>query len=114
MSENNGESRLDRVERMIEGLADSHMWLDKSQKDLLRSQIILSDIQERTERKLLELAEQVVLSKQETDEALKALAASHERMAKSEQRRDEAMERMDDALTALMGTVDEIIRHRKQ
>lgn len=113
MNENNGESRMDRVEAMIEGLTDSHMWIEKSQKDLLRSQIILPDVQEQTAKKLLELAEQVVVSKRETDEALKALAASHERMAKSEQRRDEAMERMDDALTALMGTVDEIIRHRE-
>ena len=32
------------------------------------------------------------------------------RRAESEQRRDAAMERMDDALTALMGTVDQIIR----
>jgi hypothetical protein len=100
MNENNGESRLDRVERMIEGLTDSHMWLEKSQKDLLRSQILLTDAHERTERKLQELAEQ--------------MAVSEQRRSESEQRRDEAMERMDDALTALMGTVDKIIRHGEQ
>ena len=107
MSENNGESRLDRIEGMIEGLVDGHIWLEKSQKDLLRSQILLTDIQEQTEKKLLELAEQMVVSKRETDGALKALAESG-------QRRDEALERMDGALVALMGTVDEIIRSRKQ
>jgi hypothetical protein len=49
----------------------------------------------------------MVVSKRETDEALKALAASG-------QGRDEALERMDDALVALIGTVDVIIRSRKQ
>jgi hypothetical protein len=107
MSGNNGESRLDRIEATMEGLVDAHMWLEKSQKDLLRSQILLTDVQERTEKKLLELAGQMVASKRETDEALKALALSG-------QRRDGALERMDDALVALMGTVDEIIRSRKQ
>ena len=51
MSENNGESRLDRIEGMMEGLVDAHLWLEKSQKDLLRSQILLTDVQEQTEKK---------------------------------------------------------------
>jgi hypothetical protein len=103
MSENNGESRLDRVERMIEGLTESHLWLEKSQKDLLRSQILLTDAHEQTEKKLRELADQMVVTERRR-------AESEQRMAESEKRRDAAMERMDDALTALMGTVDQIIR----
>jgi hypothetical protein len=110
MSENNGESRLDRIERMMEGLVDAHMWLERSQKDLLRSQILLTDAHEQTEKKLRQLAEQMAVSEQRRAESEQRRAESEQRMAESEQRRDAAMERMDDALTALMGTVDQIIR----
>jgi hypothetical protein len=83
MSDNNGGNpRLDRIEGILETIVTVFSDMQQEQKMLLRAQVVQGD----------ELRQ---LSKR-TDERFQALAA--------------AQERMDDALTALMGTVDEIIR----
>ncbi len=72
----NGTPRLDRIEKTIEALLDSHLLLEN----------------------------------QHTDVAIKSLAESTNAAMKV---LVEAQQRMDDTLTALMGTVDAIIRHKQ-
>lgn len=60
--------------------------------------MILQDEQEKTHKSLVLLAESAAESQRRTDERFQALA--------------ESQQRMDDALTALMGTVDSIIRQK--
>ena len=86
MSGNNGGNpRLDRIEGILETIVKVQSDMQQEHQMLLRAQVVQGD-------ELRQLAKR-------TDERFVALAA--------------AQERMDDALTALMGTVDEIIR-RKQ
>lgn len=102
----NGTPRLDRIEKTIEALLDSHLLLENSQKSPLRSQILLQDAQEQTKKMVVTLAE----SHQHTDVAIKSLAESTNAAMKV---LVEAQQRMDDTLTALMGTVDAVIRHKQ-
>ena len=83
MEQNNGHdspSRIERLEKIVEVLANVQADMQQDHQILLRAQIVM------------------------TDEMTK-LAAAQVRMAA-------AQARMDDALTALMGTVDEIIRSK--
>jgi hypothetical protein len=90
MSNNNGGNpRLDRIESILETIVKVQSDMQQEHQMLLRAQVVQGD----------ELRQ---LSKR-TDERFQALTAAQERLTA-------AQERMDDALTALMGTVDEIIR----
>jgi seryl-tRNA synthetase len=101
MSDNNGGNpRLDRIEGILETIVNVQSDMQQEHQMLLRAQVVQGD-------ELRQLAKR-------TDERFQALAASQaaaeERLAASQERLSAAQERMDEALTALMGTVDEIIR----
>ncbi len=93
MSESNGTARLDRIEKIVEVIVNVQhdIWQQEHQL-LLRAQIVMMDQLE----KFIKVTDQRFA---ETSQRFVELAA--------------AQQRMDDALTALMGTVDEIIRSRK-
>jgi hypothetical protein len=93
MSKSNGANpRLDRIEGILEtvvtiqrDMQQEHQITQQEHQMLLRAQVVQG--------------EEMRQSAKRTDESLRSLAA--------------AQERMDEALTALMGTVDEIIRSRR-
>jgi len=85
MSESNGTARLDRMEKLVEVILDVQHDIQQEHKLLLRAQVVMTGEME----KLIK----------ENNQRFADLAA--------------AQQRMDDAHTALMGTVDEIIRSRK-
>ena len=75
--ENNGQSRLDRLESLMQLLIDDHhLKFTDEHKLLLRAQVILTEAQERTERTMQEFAEGLIELKeaqQHTDERLNTL-----------------------------------------
>jgi hypothetical protein len=85
MSETNGTARLDRMEKIVEVILDVQRDMQQEHQLLLRAQVVMSGEIEKLTK--------------ENNHRFADLAA--------------AQQRMDDALTALMGTVDEIIRSRK-
>ena len=56
MPENNGTSRLDRIERALELLVDDHIQFREEHKMLLTAQVLLTEAQKRTDEKLAKLA----------------------------------------------------------
>jgi len=86
----NGKSRLDRIEGIIEALANRQYLIEDEFARLLRAQVVSADEYEKLKIKTEQKFQQVADAQRRTDEALQALA---------------------EAQTALMGTVDEIIRH---
>jgi septal ring factor EnvC (AmiA/AmiB activator) len=93
MSESNGANpRLDRIEGVLETIVKVQSDMQQEHKMLLTAQVVQGD-------ELRQLAKRTDEKFQATEDQLNRLAA--------------AQERMDEALTALMGTVDEIIRSRK-
>ena len=56
MPENNGTSRLDRIERALELLVDDHVQFREEHKMLLTAQVLLTEAQKRTDEKLAKLA----------------------------------------------------------
>jgi alpha-D-ribose 1-methylphosphonate 5-triphosphate diphosphatase PhnM len=86
MSDNNGGSRLDRIEKIVEVIANVQRDMQQEHQLLLRAQVAHADEMQQLRKR--------------TEEQFQSLAA--------------AQQRMDDALTALMGTVDEILRSRRQ
>ena len=92
MSESNGTARLDRIEKIVEVIANVQHDMQQEHQLLLRAQVVMSgEIEKLTKENNQRFAE--------TSQRFVELAA--------------AQQRMDDALTALMGTVNEIIRSRK-
>jgi len=90
---NNGEwPRLDRIERIVEVIANVQRDMQQEHQLLLRAQVVDAD--------------EIQQLKKETELKFQALAESQQKLT-------EAQHRLDDALMALMGTVDEIIRHPK-
>ena len=82
-------SRLDRLEKIVEVLANVQVDMQQTQGILLRAQVLMSeDIRNLTER-LRVFAEKTDERFRETDERFRAMA---------------------EAQTALMGTMDQIIR----
>jgi hypothetical protein len=65
MPENNGTSRLDRIERALELLVDDHVQFREEHKLLLTAQVLLTEAQKRTEE-----------AQKRTDEKLAALAVT--------------------------------------
>jgi hypothetical protein len=49
--------RLDRIERAIEGLIDGHDGLTRSQQQLLTAQVLLTQAQQQTEKRIAALAD---------------------------------------------------------
>lgn len=77
-SNGQGESRLDRLERLMELLIDDHLRFTDEHKKLLTAQVLLTEAQkelataqQRTDLKLAELAE----AQKHTDERMDALIA---------------------------------------
>ena len=73
-----GESRLDRMERILEMLIDDHLKFTDEHKRLLTAQILLAEAERRTEERLQKLAADIAElreSQKETDERLNALIA---------------------------------------
>jgi hypothetical protein len=92
MNESNGTARLERLEKIVEVIANVQHDMQQEHQLLLRAQVVM------------------------TDQMEKLIKENNQRFAETNQRFVElaaAQQRMDDALTALIGTVDEIIRSRK-
>ena len=85
----NDATRLDRVERIIEVLANTHVDMQQDIKIVLRAQVLMSDALEKLTHRVAELAE-------------------------AQQRTEESLRHTDRRMDALILTVDEIIRGRKQ
>ena len=99
MSETNGTARLDRMEKIVEVILDVQRDMQQEHQLLLRAQVVMTGEME----KLIK-------------ETNQRFAETNQRFAETNQRFADlaaAQQRMDDALTALMGTVDQIIRSRK-
>jgi hypothetical protein len=93
MSDSNGTARLDRMEKLVEVILDVQRDMQQEHQLLMRAQVVM------------------------TGEMEKLIKENNQRSAETNQRFADltaAQQRMDDALTALMGTVDEIIRSRRQ
>lgn len=89
MPENNGTSRLDRIERALELLVDDHVQFREEHKLLLTAQVLLTEAQKRTEE-----------AQKRTDEKLAKLAVTVDEVAGK--------------LNALIEVVDGIVRHPPQ
>jgi hypothetical protein len=84
VAEQNGASRMDRIERALELLIDDHIQFREEHKALLTSQVLLTDkvdkladelkaIAQQTAKRIAELAQQTKERFAETDERLHAL-----------------------------------------
>lgn len=89
MAEQNGASRMDRIERALELLIDDHVQFREQHKALLTSQILLTD-------KVDKLADDLKALAKRTDERFAEVA---ERFAATDER-----------LNALISIVDGVIR----
>ena len=52
MDQDNGSGRLDRIERIVEVLANSQAQIEQEFRRLLTAQVLLTDAQRQTEEKL--------------------------------------------------------------
>jgi hypothetical protein len=91
MADPNGASRMDRVERMLELLITDHVKFGDEHKQLLTSQILLTDRMDRLTTTVQELAE----VQKTTSEKL-----------------NEQMKETDERLSILVRMMDEFIRNR--
>jgi Tfp pilus assembly protein PilN len=92
MSESNGTARLERLEKIVEVIANVQHDMQQDHQVLLRAQIVM------------------------TDQMEKFIKETNQRFAETNQRFAElaaAQQHMDHALTTLVGALDEIIRSRK-
>lgn len=83
----NGQSRLDRLEGLMELLIDDHLKFADEHKLLLTAQVVLTD---RVDK----------------------LAASMEELRDAQKRTDEQMKATDDRMGILIRMMDELIRNR--
>ena len=95
-------SRLDRIERIVEVLANTVVDMRSDIQVLMRSQVLMSESLEKLTARVDRLAE----SQQRAAEAQERLAEAQERLA-------EAQLHTEERLGTLILTVDEIIRGRK-
>ena len=98
MEETNGlndPTRLDRIERIIEVVANTQVDMQQDLKILLRGQVVIGDALEKLTTRVDRLAE------------------SHQHLVESHQRLMEAQQHTDQRMDALILTVDEIVRGRK-
>ncbi|SRR5713101_6703163 len=89
-----GKSRLDRLEGLMELLIDDHIKFSDEHKRLLTAQVLLTEAQQLTERRVQELVA-----------VQKDLAAVQKELAASQKQADER-------LSALINVVDDLIRNR--
>jgi ribosome-associated translation inhibitor RaiA len=76
MHENgSGESRLDRMERMMAELAEGHVRFDDEHKRLLTAQVVLTDRVDKLAVTLDTAIKELSASQRHTDERLNALIA---------------------------------------
>ena len=95
-----GQSRLDRLEGLMQLLIDDHLKFRDEHRQLLTSQVLLTDAQQRTEQNMQALAE----SQKHTDERLSALIKLIKELAESQMHTDER-------LNALIQVVDDLVRN---
>ena len=73
-----GESRLDRMEKLMDLLINDHLQFRDEQRSLLRAQVLLTEAQERTDKQLERLAQaqrELYEAQKQTGERLDALIA---------------------------------------
>jgi chromosome segregation ATPase len=108
MSDNNGGNpRLDRIESILETMVNVQSDMQQEHQMLLRAQVVQGDELRQLAKRTDERFQALTAAQERMDERL---TAAQERLTAAQERLTGAQERMDDALTALMGTVDEIIR----
>jgi hypothetical protein len=93
MPENNGTSRLDRIERALELLIDDHVQFREEHKMLLTAQVLLTEAQKRTEE-----------AQKRTDEKLAKLAITMDALALT-------VDEIGGKLNALIKVVDGVVRN---
>jgi hypothetical protein len=89
--EQNGQakSRLERLEHLMELLIDDHVKFSDEHNRLLKAQVLLTEAQERTEKKITELAEaqkRLTESQEHADKRMDALIAIVDDLVRKPQR----------------------------
>jgi len=101
MGEQNGDNpRISRIEEHIEVIFRIQRDMQQEHQSLLRAQVVQGEELRQLQKR--------------TDEKFQSLAVTLDRLAASQDRLAAAQERMDEALTALIGTVDTLVRHREK
>jgi chromosome segregation ATPase len=99
MPEQNGAARLDRIERILETLADD-------QRQLLTAQILTNDQLQRTQDQLQRTQDQL----QRTQDQLQGLATEVQDLAEFRRRTEQNLAEITDKLNGLIAVVDGMIR----
>jgi hypothetical protein len=89
-----GESRLDRMEKLMELLIQDHLAFRDEHRQLLTAQVVLTDRVDKLTQRMDKLAE----TSQRTDERMAKLA--------------ESSQRSDERMDALIAVVDGIVRRQ--
>jgi seryl-tRNA synthetase len=109
----NSPDRLDRIEGIIEALADRQHLIEDEFVRLLRAQVVTVDgvenLKRRTEEKFQALAE----AQKHADKRMEELAAAQKRADERMNELAVAQKHADERMNTLLLTVDEIIRGRK-
>jgi DNA repair exonuclease SbcCD ATPase subunit len=114
MSGGNGDNpRIARIEEHIEVIFQIQRDMQQEHQSLLRAQVVQGDEIRQMRKRSEELSQRTDERFQALAESQQRLSESQQRLSESQQRMSEAQRRMDDALTALMGTVDLIIRRKE-
>ena len=104
---NNGshQSRLDRLEGLMELLISDHVEFQREHKQLLTAQVLLTDVVEKLARRVDKLAESV----EKLDDRVDKLTESVHEMIRELR---ESQRHTDERLNALIAVVDGLVRNR--
>ena len=107
---NNGnhQSRLDRLEGLMELLISDHVEFQREHKQLLTAQVLLTDVVEKLARRVDKLAD----SLEKQDERVDKLDERVDRLAASIHELAESLRHTDERLNALIAVVDDLVRKR--
>ena len=99
---------MDRVEQILEALAERQHHLEGEHEKLLTAQVLLVESQ----RKLSEVVASVAAQQHNTEIALQNLAEQHEKTRALVQAVTEQQQHTDEKLNALIDVVDDIVRRK--
>jgi len=111
----NGNSRLDRMEGLMQILIEDHLKFRDEHLQLLKAQVLLTDHVEKTDQFLDRLAEHVDKMDQRLDrlaDKTDKLADKTDKLAESIHELREAQKHTDHRLNALINVVDDIVPKR--
>ena len=103
-----GQSRLDRLEGLMQLLIDDHLKFRDEHRQLLTAQVLLTD----QVGKLTDSVGTLALTVQQLAVALEALAGRVDTLAASIAELTESQKHTDERLNALINVVDDLVRKR--